>query len=143
MVRFLRNTLVNSLGLWLVTLIIPAIKLAPYGRGDFWATVLSFLLVGAIFGLVHAIIGPVIKVLSFPLYILTFGLINLVINGALLLFVAWLSQQIGSPIFSIDGFTKQGLTISSMGFAILGGVILSIIGFIGRSIPGPGSGRKS
>lgn len=132
----------NAFGLWLVTLIVPAIKLAPYGRGDVWATILSFLLVGAIFGIVHAIIGPVIKVLSFPLYILTFGLINLVINGALLIFVAWLSQLIGSPIFSIDGFTHEGLAIASMGWAILGALILSVIGFIGRQIPGPGSARK-
>jgi putative membrane protein len=134
MVRFLLNTVVNAIGLWLVTLIVPAIKLAPYGRDDFWMTALSYLLVGLVFGLVHAIIGPIIKVLSSPLYILTFGLINLVINGALLLFVAWLSQLIGSPIFSIDGFTHEGLAVTSMGWAILGALIMSVIGFIGRKL---------
>jgi putative membrane protein len=134
MVRFLLNTVVNAIGLWLVTLIVPAIKLAPYGRNDFWMTVLSFLLVAVVFGLVHAVIGPIIKVLSSPLYILTFGLINLVINGALLIFVAWLSQLIGSPIFSIDGFTHEGLAVSSMGWAILGALIMSVIGFIGRKL---------
>jgi putative membrane protein len=134
MVRFLLNTGVNAVALWLVTLIVPAIKLAPYGRDDFWMTVLSYLLVALVFGLVHAVIGPVIKVLSTPLYIITFGLINLVINGALLLFVAWLSQLIGSPIFSIDGFTREGLTVGSMGWAILGALIMSIIGGIGRKV---------
>jgi putative membrane protein len=134
MVRFLLNTVVNAIGLWLVTLIVPAIKLAPYGRDDFWMTAISYLLVGLVFGLVHAIIGPIIKVLSSPLYILTFGLINLVINGALLLFVAWLSQLIGSPIFSIDGFTHEGLAVTSMGWAILGALIMSVIGFIGRKL---------
>ena len=97
-------------------------------------TVLSYLLVALVFGLVHAVIGPVIKVLSTPLYIITFGLINLVINGALLLFVAWLSQLIGSPIFSIDGFTREGLAVGSMGWAILGALIMSIIGGIGRKV---------
>lgn len=134
MVRFLLNTGVNAVALWLVTLIVPAIKLAPYGRDDFWMTVLSYLLVALVFGLVHAVIGPVIKVLSTPLYIITFGLINLVINGALLLFVAWLSQLIGSPIFSIDGFTREGLAVGSMGWAILGALIMSIIGGIGRKV---------
>lgn len=134
MVRFLLNTVTNAFGLWLVTLIVPAIKLAPYGRDDFWMTALSFLLVGLVFGLVHAIIGPIIKVISTPLYILTFGLINLVINGALLLFVAWLSQLIGSPIFSIDGFTHEGLTVASMGWSILGAFIMSVIGFISRKL---------
>ncbi|MFM6977141.1 MAG: phage holin family protein [Micrococcales bacterium] len=134
MVRFLLNTVINAIGLWLVTVIVPAIKLAPYGRNDFWMTVLSYLLVGLVFGLVHAIIGPIIKIISTPLYILTFGLINLVINGALLLFVAWLSQLIGSPIFSIDGFTHEGLAVSSMGWAILGALVMSVIGFIGRKL---------
>lgn len=134
MVRFLANTLVNAVGLWLVTLIVHAIHLAPYGGNNFWTIVGSYLLVAAIFGLVHAVIAPIIKVVSFPLYIITFGLINLVINGALLLFVAWLSQLIGSPIFSIDGFTHEGLTISSLGWAILGGLILSLVGFVGRKL---------
>ena len=134
MVRFLLNTVVNAIGLWLVTLLVPTIKLAPYGANNTWMVVLSYLLVATIFGLVHAIIGPIIKIVSFPLYLLTFGLINLVINGALLLFVAWLSQIISSPVFSIDGFTRQGLTVASLGWAILGGFILSVIGFIGRKL---------
>lgn len=134
MARFFANTLVNAVGLWLVTLAIPAIHLAPYGPEQLWTTIGSYLLVAAIFGLVHAVIAPIIKIVALPLYILTFGLINLVINGALLLFVAWLSQLIGSPIFSIDGFNREGLTITSLGWAILGALILSVLGWFGRKI---------
>jgi putative membrane protein len=94
-IRFLASTLINALALWVATLLIPAITLTPYGGEGTWQTIGSFVLMGAIFGLVHAIIAPVVKVLAFPLYILTFGLISFVINGALLLFVAWLSSQIG------------------------------------------------
>ncbi len=137
MVRFIASTFVNAVGLWLVTLIVPSIHLAPYGGDSFWTRVGSFLLVALVFGLVHSIIGPIIKVVSFPLYLLTFGLINLVINGALLLFVAWLSQLIGSPIFSIDGFSHEGLAITSLGWAILGGLILSVVGFFGRTLMKP------
>ena len=134
MIRFLLGTVINAAALWLTTLIVPAIKLAPYGGADLWQTVGSFLLVGAIFGLVNAVIAPVIKVLAFPLYILTFGLISFFINGALLLFVAWLSRLIGSPIFSIDGFTNEGLTIESLGWAILGAIVMSIASFIARAV---------
>lgn len=134
MVRFLLNTMFNAIGLWVVTLVIPAVKLAPYGGDMFWTRVGSYALVAMIFGLVHAIIGPIIKILSAPLYILTFGLINLVINGALLLLVAWISQSIGSKIFSIDGFTTEGLAISSLGWAILAALIMSVISGFGRAI---------
>ena len=132
MIRFFVSTSINALALWVATILIPAITLTPYGGEGLWQTIGSFLLVGAIFGLVNAIIAPIIKVLAFPLYILTFGLISFVINGALLLFVAWLSSQIGSDIFTIDGFTSEGLTVESMGWAILGAVIISIASFIGR-----------
>ncbi len=134
MIRFFVSTSINALALWLATILIPAITLTPYGGEGLWQRIGSFLLVGAIFGLVNAIIAPIIKVLAFPLYILTFGLISFVINGALLLFVAWLSSQIGSDIFTIDGFTSEGLTVESMGWAILGAVIISIASLIGRWI---------
>ena len=134
MIRFFVSTSINALALWVATILIPAITLTPYGGEGLWQRIGSYLLVGAIFGLVNAIIAPIIKVLAFPLYILTFGLISFVINGALLLFVAWLSSQIGSDIFTIDGFTSEGLTIESMGWAILGAVIISIASLIGRWI---------
>ena len=132
MIRFFVSTSINALALWVATILIPAITLTPYGGEGVWQRIGSFLLVGAIFGFVNAIIAPIIKVLAFPLYILTFGLISFVINGALLLFVAWLSSQIGSDIFTIDGFTSEGLTVESMGWAILGAVIISIASLIGR-----------
>jgi putative membrane protein len=134
MIRFLVGTVINAFGLWLTTLIVPAITLHPYGGTGLWQTIGSFLLVGAIFGLVNAIVAPVIKVLAIPLYILTFGLISLVINGALLLFVAWLSGLFGDKAFAINGFTSEGLTIESLGWAILGALVMSIASFITRGV---------
>jgi putative membrane protein len=132
--RFLASTIINAGALWVVTLVIPAVVMTPYGGDGLWQTIGSFLLIGAIFGLVHAIIAPVVRVLAFPLYVLTFGLISFVINGALLLLVAWLSTQIGDDLLTIEGFTSEGLTIESMGWSILAAVIISISSFLGRAI---------
>jgi putative membrane protein len=132
--RFLASTIINAGALWVVTLVIPAVVMTPYGGDGLWQTIGSFLLIGAIFGLVHAIIAPVVKVLAFPLYVLTFGLISFVINGALLLLVAWLSTQIGNDLLTIEGFTSEGLTIESMGWSILAAVIISISSFLGRAV---------
>ena len=139
MVRFLVSTVINALGLWVVTLCIPAIKLPPYGGSgpngsELWQVIGSFLLVGAVFGFVNGIIAPVIKVLALPLYILTFGLISFLINGALLLFVAWLSQLWGNGVFTIYGFNQEGLTIESLGWAILGSIVMSITAFFARAV---------
>lgn len=134
MKRFLISTVINALGLWLVSAIIPGVHLVPYGGDGIWQKILSLLAIGAIFGVINAIIAPVIKVIAIPLYILTFGLISLVINGSLLLLVAWISQQFSPDTFTIDGFTKSGLTITSLGWAILASVVISICSFIGRGI---------
>ena len=134
MIRFLVSSIISAGAIWLVTLLIPAVTLTPYGGDGLWQTIGSFLLVGAIFGLINSIIAPVVKVLAFPLYILTFGLISFVINGALLLLVAWLSTQIGADILTIEGFTSEGLTVESLGWAILASIIISISSFFARAI---------
>ena len=134
MKRFLISTIINGLGIWLVSAIIPGIGLKPYGGNELWQLIATFLVIGAIFGLINSIIAPVIKVIAFPLYILTFGLISFVINGALLLLVAWISQQLSPDTFTIDGFTSEGLEIESLGWAILASIIISICSFIGRGI---------
>lgn len=134
MLRFLVSTIVNAVGLWVATTIIPQVQLTPYGGEGFWNIAGSFLVVGAVFGLVNAIIAPVIKILAFPLYIITFGLISFVINGALLIFVAWLSTLLGADVFSIDGFTSEGLEIASLGWAILAAIVMSIASFFTRAV---------
>lgn len=134
MLRFLIGTIVNAVGLWAATTLVPQVSLTPYGGEGLWETIASYLLIGAIFGLVNAIIAPIIKALAFPLYILTFGLIAFVINGALLLLVAWLSTLIGADIFAIEGFTSEGLAIESLGWAILAAIVMSIASFLTRTV---------
>lgn len=134
MMRFIISTIINAIALWVATSIIPAISLNPYGGDGTWETIGSYLLIGAIFGLVNAIIAPVVKVIAFPLYIITFGLISFVINGALLLLVAWLSSLIGDGLLTIDGFTREGLSIESLGWAILASIVISIASFFARWI---------
>jgi len=134
MKRFLISTIINGLGIWLVSAIIPGIGLKPYGGDELWQLVATLLVIGAIFGLINSVIAPVIKVIAFPLYLLTFGLISFVINGALLLLVAWISQQLSPDTFTIEGFTSEGLAIESFGWAILASIVISICSFIGRGI---------
>ena len=134
MLRFLVSTIVNAVGLFVATSLVPQVTITPYGGDGVWETIASFLLIGAMFGIVNAVIAPVIKVLAFPLYIITFGLIAFVINGAMLLLVAWLSGLISSEILTIEGFTSEGLTIDSLGWAILAAIVMSIASFLTRSV---------
>ena len=133
MKRFLVGTAINSLGLWLLVTLIPAIKISPLGGSTVWHLVASYVVVGMIFGFVTSIIAPVIKVLAFPLYLLTFGLISIVINGAMLLLVAYLSSWIKVGIFSISGFGAAGASNTALGWAMLGAIVLSVSTFFARA----------
>ena len=133
MKRFLVGTAINSLGLWLLVTLIPAIKISPLGGSTVWHLVASYVVVGMIFGFVTSIIAPVIKVLAFPLYLLTFGLISIVINGAMLLLVAYLSSWVKAGIFSIDGFGAAGASNTALGWAMLGAIVLSVSTFFARA----------
>jgi putative membrane protein len=134
MLRFIIGTIANAFGLWVAASLIPAVALNPYGGEGFWPELGSYLLVAALFGLVSSILGPVIKIVALPLYIITFGLISFVINGAMLLLVAWLSQLLGGDLLTIDGVTSAGLAIESLAWATLAAIVISISATIARGV---------
>jgi putative membrane protein len=75
----------------------------------------TYLWIGLIFGLVNAIVGPVLRLLSLPFVVLTLGLFLLVVNAALLGLTAALTDRL-----TIDGF----------GTAVLGGLILAVASWL-------------
>jgi putative membrane protein len=91
---------INAVALWITTLVVPGINVSG---STATRTVLTILAVAAIFGLVNAILKPIIKVVGCVFYILTLGLIAFVVNALLFLFVDWLSGKLDLP-FTIDGF---------------------------------------
>ena len=64
---------------------------------------ITLVLVALIFGVLNAVVAPIIKLLSLPFIILTLGLFLLVINAGMLMFTSWLSLQLGLG-FHVDGF---------------------------------------
>lgn len=108
--------LINAIALWLTTLIVGGVRVVPFEPGGTLEIVLTYLLVAVIFGLVNGIIGNFIRIVAFPLYILTLGLISLIVNGLLLLLAAWLS--------SLFGF---GLVVDGFWWGVLGAFVLGIL----------------
>ena len=113
--RFLLRVIVNAVALWLTTFIVSGVTVRPYSETD-TSTVLSYLLVAVIFGVVNAIIGTAIRIVAFPLYILTLGLLALVVNALLLLIVSGISDAMGF-----------GLHVTDFWAGVFGAVVLGII----------------
>lgn len=117
---FIIRVAVNAFAIWVVTLI-PALQVTviPFPPGGFLQFVLTLLVVGLIFALVNAVIGTIIKVLAFPLYILTLGLIGLLINAFLLWLTGW-----------ITSFWSWGLRVEDFWWGVVAALIISIINWI-------------
>jgi len=120
MSRLLIRLVINSIALWLTTLILnPHVWVEAFAPGDTFAVVLTYLLVALIFGIVNGVIGNFIRIVAFPIYILTLGLIALVVNALLLLLVSWISGLLGF-----------GLHIESFWWGLLGAVVLALLSWL-------------
>nr|WP_297995152.1 phage holin family protein [uncultured Actinomyces sp.] len=95
------------------------------GAGPMW---LNLLVLGLVLALVNSLIKPVAKFLTFPLYIVTFGLFALVVNGAMLSLTGWLTDHIAA--LGAGGSVPLGLEVSSFGSAVVGSIIISVISSI-------------
>jgi putative membrane protein len=105
--RLIVRILINAAALWVADRIVEGIELS----GRFWA----ILLVALIFGVVNAIIKPVVKLLSLPVLILSLGLFALVINAGMLALTAALTDNL-----TVDGFIP----------ALLGALVISVVSAI-------------
>ena len=97
---FLSRVLVNALALAAATFLLADITV---GGGRQSKQVVTLLVVAVIFGLVNAVVRPIVKLLSLPFILLTLGLLIFVINALMLMLTSWLSGQLGLG-FHVDGF---------------------------------------
>jgi len=115
---FLICTAFTGLALWLVTLIVPGIDIV--GGADTLQRIGIILVVAVIFGLVNAVIKPIVQILAIPLYILTLGLVHVVINALMLWITSWITDHV----------THWGLFIDKFWWtAIWGAIVLSLVGW--------------
>ncbi len=105
--NFLLRLLINAFALAAAAYLVPGVS-----RGS-W---LDLLLVAFVFGIVNAIVGPLLKFLTCPLILLTLGLFLLVINALLLLITSWAGSLFG-----------LGFSVSGFGAAFFGGLVVSIV----------------
>ncbi|MFI6682920.1 phage holin family protein [Streptomyces sp. NPDC050485] len=113
MKNFVVKTIANAAALAVAIWLVKNITLTGDSTGK---KVLTLILVALVFGVVNFVVKPVVKFLSFPLFILTLGLITLVINALMLLLTSWLAGRLNLS-FHVQGFWT----------AVLGALIISIV----------------
>ncbi len=114
--RMLINWLLSAAAVWIVSRIVPGISVD---------SVTAALIAAVVIGLVNSTVGLVLKVLTFPLTLLTLGLFWLVINALMLELAAAVV-----PGFHVNGFLA----------AFIGAILLSVVNVVLRAVFGTGSG---
>jgi len=109
MARLLIRWAINALALWIAVQIVPGLNYVAESS-------VSLLVIALIFGLVNALVRPILVLLTCPLILLTLGLFILVINAIMLSLTVWLS-----------GIFDLGLTSDSFLATLLGALVISIV----------------
>jgi putative membrane protein len=114
-VRFLLKVVILAAAFYGMTYfdVIPGIEVLPNPDGPL-GEFGTYLWIGLLFGVINAVVGPILRLLSLPFVILTLGLFLLLVNAALLGITAAITDRL-----SVDGFVP----------AVLGGLVLAIVGW--------------
>ena len=110
--------LINAIALLAAAFVVPGIHLSASGRPGFneWVTLA---IVAAIFGVINAIIRPVVVLLTLPLTIVTLGLFMFVVNALMLMLTSRIARAFDLA-FRVDGFAS----------ALLGALVIAVVSFI-------------
>lgn len=108
---------IGAVALWVATLVVPGITL---DSDSLVGTVGTLIVVAIIFGLVNAILRPIIKTIGCGLYVLTLGLVALVVNGLLFLLTSWIAEQLDLP-FRVADFWPS---------AVLGALLVGVVSWV-------------
>lgn len=114
MFRLVIRLVVNAIALYVATL--PQLNLGIHFTGEGWQIVI----VAFIFGLVNAVIRPILSFFTCPLILLTLGLFTLVINALMLMLTAYISSSWFSLGFQVRDFWA----------ALLGAIVVSVVSFL-------------
>ena len=122
MTELIIRIVINAIALYVAIQIVPQLSF-EFGN-DWW----KLGAVALIFALVNSYLKPIVKALSFPVSMMTLGLVAFVINAAMLLIVAFLSEQLDLG-FKVGGFPPN-LDADAIIGAIIGAVVISLVSTI-------------
>ena len=114
---------ITAVSLWIAALLINGIKLTTESVPGQIGTLLA---VAVIFGIVNAVLRPIIKTIGCGLYVLTLGLIAVIVNGLLFLLTSWIAGRFDLP-FHVDDFWPS---------AVVGALLVGVVSWVLNALVG-------
>jgi putative membrane protein len=117
------SLLITAAALYVAVWLVPGLNF-NFTPDDAWW---RFLLVAFIFGLVNSFVRPILQILTFPITIFTLGLFLIVINALMLMLTGAIAQEL-----------NLGLTVADFFAALLGAIVISLVGLVLSMVVGAG-----
>ena len=117
------SLLITAAALYVAVWLVPGLEFNFASDDGWW----RFLLVAFIFGLVNSFVRPILQILTFPITMVTLGLFLIVINALMLMLTGAIAQEL-----------NLGLTVADFVAALLGAIVISLVGLVLSMIIGAG-----
>jgi putative membrane protein len=128
---FVVGTAITAIAFYVLT------RLLPDGGFDAGVTyqgeLTGLIVLAIIFGVVNGLIGPLVKTLAIPISLVTMGLVGFVVNAGLFLVTAFIADSTGFNL-TVGDFPPDLLTADTIVAAIIGSVVLSVVGTVVRLV---------
>lgn len=119
----LASLVVNAVALWVTVAVVPDLEWKDESN------LVNVLVLALVFGAINSYLKPVLKLLSLPIRLVTFGIFGFVINAVLFLLLAWVGEQFDLG-FLIAGWPAGEFSLDVLVAAVIGAVVLSVVSAI-------------
>jgi putative membrane protein len=127
---FIVGTVATAIAFWIVAVVFPeylGLDFLTY-EGDVYGIVILAL----IFGVINGLIGPIVRLIALPITFMTLGLFGFVINGILLIVIAWIAQNL-KITFTVGDYPPD-FNADTIVAAVVGAVVLGVVNSIAHSV---------
>jgi putative membrane protein len=115
---------VTAVALVAAGLLVPGLRIRWGDEPE--VAVLTVVVLAVVLGLINSFVRPVIKLLSLPLNLLTFGTFSFVLNAALLLLLAGVVDAVWEPVLVLGDFPPT-LSVEAFVAAVAGSLVISLV----------------
>jgi len=130
---FIGSLIATGVALWVAARFVSGVAIPSSAFAKIPADLFTFGIVALVFGIANGLVKPVVKILSFPISLLTLGLAGIVLNAALFLGTAWVSNQVGGHI-RVGDFPPHLLTQATIVAALIGSIVVGIVSAVARMV---------
>lgn len=122
---FVIGTVVTAVAFYVLVTLLP-------GMFGYEGGIPGLIVISIVFGVINGFIGPIVRGLAIPISFMTMGLVGFVINAALLIVTAFVSDQVGFTL-QVGDFPPDLMTADTLVAAVVGAVVLSLISTVIRT----------